>query len=149
MKLFHLFFLAAAAIANSNAQAPDVGAAPNPVPNPEATLSYIHGAWDTLTRSMTDCHSLVDIKITANPVLYVPAEMTVPAELKAVEEKCHVKVVALPRRIEKLGDLRPEELRAAGLLYLPNPYVVPGGRFNEMYGWDSYFIVLGLEADHR
>ena len=22
--------------------------------------------------------------------------------------------------------------------------VVPGGRFNEMYGWDSYFIVLGL-----
>ena len=37
----------------------------------------------------------------------------------------------------------------AGLLYLPNPYVVPGGRFNEMYGWDSYFILLGLEADHR
>jgi len=26
---------------------------------------------------------------------------------------------------------------------------VPGGRFNEMYGWDSYFIVLGLVADHR
>jgi neutral trehalase len=23
-------------------------------------------------------------------------------------------------------------------------YVVPGGRFNEMYGWDSYFIQLGL-----
>ena len=38
---------------------------------------------------------------------------------------------------------------AAGLLYLPYPYVVPGGRFNEMYGWDSYFILLGLEADHR
>jgi alpha,alpha-trehalase len=27
--------------------------------------------------------------------------------------------------------------------------VVPGGFFNEMYGWDSYFIVLGLVADHR
>ncbi len=26
----------------------------------------------------------------------------------------------------------------------PRPYVVPGGRFNEMYGWDSYFIALGL-----
>ena len=50
---------------------------------------------------------------------------------------------------EKIGDVRPEELPAQGLLYLPNPYVVPGGRFNEMYGWDSYFIVLGLEADHR
>jgi alpha,alpha-trehalase len=27
------------------------------------------------------------------------------------------------------------------------PFVVPGGRFNEMYGWDSYFIVLGLLRD--
>jgi alpha,alpha-trehalase len=24
------------------------------------------------------------------------------------------------------------------------PFVVPGGRFNEMYGWDSFFIVWGL-----
>ncbi|HEY1160170.1 MAG TPA: trehalase family glycosidase, partial [Terracidiphilus sp.] len=149
MKLFHLLFLAAAAIGNPNVQAQDVAAGPNPGPNPEATLSYIHTAWDTLTRSMTDCHSLVDIKVSANPVLYMPAETPAPPEVTALKEKCHLKVVALPRRIEKLGDVRPEELRAAGLLYLPNPYVVPGGRFNEMYGWDSYFIVLGLEADHR
>jgi alpha,alpha-trehalase len=32
-------------------------------------------------------------------------------------------------------------------LYLPRPYVVPGGRFNEMYGWDSYFIQIGLLRD--
>ncbi len=56
---------------------------------------------------------------------------------------------SLPRPIAQLGDVRPEELTAPGLLYLPNPYIVPGGRFNEMYGWDSYFILLGLEADHR
>ncbi len=31
----------------------------------------------------------------------------------------------------------------------PLPYVVPGGRFNELYGWDSYFHVLGLVADRR
>ncbi|HTY60249.1 MAG TPA: trehalase family glycosidase [Bacteroidota bacterium] len=29
------------------------------------------------------------------------------------------------------------------------PFVVPGGRFNEMYGWDSYFIVLGLITDGK
>ena len=75
--------------------------------------------------------------------------MPPPPEVTALEQKCHVKVMPFPRRIEKIGDVRPEELPAAGLLYLPNPYVVPGGRFNEMYGWDSYFIVLGLEADHR
>src|SRR5260370_29285 len=38
-------------------------------------------------------------------------------------------------------------IREQGLLYLPRPYVVPGGRFNEMYGWDSYFIQLGLLKD--
>jgi alpha,alpha-trehalase len=29
------------------------------------------------------------------------------------------------------------------------PFVVPGGRFNEMYGWDSYFEALGLLKDQR
>jgi alpha,alpha-trehalase len=154
MKLYRLFVLAFAAIQISNALAQDAQTAPanpllHPVPSSEATLNYIHSAWDTLTRSMTDCHSLVDIKVTANPVLYMPAEVPPPSEVTALQEKCHVKVLVLPRRIEKIGELQPEELSAQGLLYLPNPYVVPGGRFNEMYGWDSYFIILGLEADHR
>ena len=30
---------------------------------------------------------------------------------------------------------------------LPYPYVVPGGRFREVYYWDSYFTMLGLEDD--
>ena len=139
MRLLFSLLLAIAASSNSVAQ----------TPGPEGTLKYIHGAWETLTRSMTDCHSLVDIKVVAEPLLYLPAELSTPPELTGIADKCRVKVVALPRRIEKLGDLRPDEITAAGLLYLPNPYVVPGGRFNEMYGWDSYFIVLGLEADHR
>ncbi|SPO06704.1 probable neutral trehalase [Cephalotrichum gorgonifer] len=29
------------------------------------------------------------------------------------------------------------------------PFVVPGGRFNEFYGWDSYFIGLGVLANDR
>jgi alpha,alpha-trehalase len=33
-----------------------------------------------------------------------------------------------------------------GLLFLPNAYVVPGSIFNEMYGWDSFFIIKGLLA---
>jgi alpha,alpha-trehalase len=122
-------------------------------PDAAATLAYIHKTWDELSRSMTDCHSLVDVKVTSNPVLYVPAEMAIPEAVQGLMAKCGVKAVALPKQIAKLGDLRPEELvkrgMAPGLLYLPNKYVVPGGRFNEMYGWDSYFIVLGLVADHR
>ncbi|MCB9048763.1 MAG: alpha,alpha-trehalase TreF [Lewinellaceae bacterium] len=32
------------------------------------------------------------------------------------------------------------------LIPLPNPYIVPGGRFGEIYYWDSYFTMLGLQA---
>ena len=32
------------------------------------------------------------------------------------------------------------------ILPLPNPYTVAGGRFDAMYYWDSYFIMLGLAA---
>lgn len=35
------------------------------------------------------------------------------------------------------------------LLPLPNPYVVPGGRFREVYYWDSYFTMLGLQTSNR
>jgi alpha,alpha-trehalase len=43
----------------------------------------------------------------------------------------------------------PEHITEHGLLYLPGRYVVPGGRFNELYGWDSYFIALGLLREGR
>ena len=40
--------------------------------------------------------------------------------------------------------------RALGsALPLPAAYVVPGGRFREIYYWDSYFTMLGLRADGR
>ncbi|WP_075181049.1 alpha,alpha-trehalase TreA [Pantoea sp. 1.19] len=35
------------------------------------------------------------------------------------------------------------------LLPLPQPYVVPGGRFREVYYWDSYFTLLGLAESGR
>jgi len=33
----------------------------------------------------------------------------------------------------------------SSLLALPKPYIVPGGRFREIYYWDSYFTMLGLQ----
>lgn len=35
------------------------------------------------------------------------------------------------------------------LIPLPNPYIVPGGRFREIYYWDSYFTMLGLQQSGR
>ena len=117
--------------------------------DPARTRAYIAHAWSTLTRSIQDCAALTDPKITTRPVLYVPAQLPIPAELAEVSKRCQVDVQALPQVIRRLGDVDATQLPVQGLLYLPFTYVVPGGFFNEMYGWDSYFIVLGLLADQR
>jgi alpha,alpha-trehalase len=40
---------------------------------------------------------------------------------------------------------KPDEA-GGSIIPLPYPYVVPGGRFGEVYYWDSYFTMLGLHA---
>lgn len=55
------------------------------------------------------------------------------------------------RHIEKLWDVltRQPEISIGSLIGLPSPYVVPGGRFREIYYWDSYFTMLGLQVSKR
>ena len=61
--------------------------------------------------------------------------------------------LGLREHIRALWPLLVREHRQAAegdsLLALPQPYVVPGGRFRELYYWDSYFTMLGLVADGR
>jgi alpha,alpha-trehalase len=40
-------------------------------------------------------------------------------------------------------------INGSSLIPLPYPYIVPGGRFNEIYYWDSYFTMLGLQASGK
>ncbi len=63
-----------------------------------------------------------------------------------------------PRRpireeIEALWDIltRGADVRQqnSSLIPLPGPFIVPGGRFREVYYWDSYFTMLGLAASGR
>jgi len=112
-------------------------------------LAYIDNGWNTLSRSMTDCKSLIDPKVTTAPVLYLPYGMTTPSAVTSAHQQCNVEIRNLPRKITQMGDVRVAEIPVEGLLYLPNQYVVPGGRFNEMYGWDSYFIILGLVEEKK
>ncbi|MGA8762454.1 MAG: trehalase family glycosidase, partial [Candidatus Sulfotelmatobacter sp.] len=105
---------------------------------------YISSAWDTLTRSTTDCQSVVDPKMKVAPVLYLPAGFAGPPAVQKLARDCNVRIEHLPIEIHHLGEIDTARIQTHGLLYLENKYVVPGGRFNEMYGWDSYFIVRGL-----
>jgi alpha,alpha-trehalase len=112
-------------------------------------LDYISSGWDTLTRSMDSCSTIVDPKLVGKSILYVPADYAVPASVKNLEQKCGVEVKPLPKVIHQLGEIDTNTISPHGLLYLDHPYVVPGGRFNEMYGWDSYFIIRGLLRSGR
>lgn len=69
-----------------------------------------------------------------------------------------MKVVRLPEKItpkyveslnERAGILSLKLIKTADGKIEGAPFVVPGGRFNEMYGWDSYFITLGLLQDGK
>jgi alpha,alpha-trehalase len=120
----------------------------------QPVLEYIRNGWDVLTRSHADLPAaIVDPKIDHDPdtpwVLYVSPHED-PGAISATLE------AALPSnelglvRVQQLSEdliVGVEQIEPHGLLYLPYPYVVPGGRFNEMYGWDSYFIQVGLLRD--
>lgn len=61
------------------------------------------------------------------------------------------KQLPINEHIEKLWEelTRTAYEERGTLLKLPKPYVVPGGRFNEFFYWDSYFIMLGLQVSGK
>jgi len=107
-------------------------------------LAYIDQSWDALTRSPVDCKTVMDVRVPEHSLLYLPVDYPEPASVKELQAKCKIAVEPLPQRITSLGSLNMDNSPRQGVLYLPNPYVVPGGFLNEMYGWDSYFIMVGL-----
>src|SRR5205807_26796 len=115
----------------------------------EPIRSYISAGWNTLSRSLSDCATFSDTKLTTAPQLYLPADFPVPESVKQLETRCKIQVKSLPASASHLGMSAAQAIDPPGLLYLENRYVVPGGRFNEMYGWDSYFIIVGLLRDGR
>jgi alpha,alpha-trehalase len=55
------------------------------------------------------------------------------------------------QNLEDLWDVlqRQPDSEGGTLIPLPFPYIVPGGRFREIYYWDSYFTMLGLQVSGR
>lgn len=130
---------------------PTTRVAPPPSEQVDTLKAYINRTWNTLTRSHEDVlDALPDEKIDHEPgtpwPLYVAASEDTTAVRKRLDQSltedewAQVDLRVLPENPqEQMHTIDPH-----GLLYLPHPYVVPGGRFNEMYGWDSYFITVGL-----
>jgi alpha,alpha-trehalase len=114
-------------------------------------LQYIQQTWKVLTRSnRTLPTAAVDPKFHPGPDGRWPVYIPQTEDVQKIEQQLKSEV---PEAGLKTIALRPlpvniNAITEQGLLYLPRPYVVPGGRFNEMYGWDSYFIEVGLLRDH-
>ena len=114
--------------------------------------AYIRRNWDRLTRADAGLLQVaIDPKVP-RPDHRWPVYISRHESLTDVIHGLHAH--GLPARDLARLDIRrlPDSgtpLTEHGLLYLPHPYVVPGGRFNEMYGWDSYFLQVGLLRDDR
>lgn len=67
------------------------------------------------------------------------------------EEYVSKKKVTAREHIQELWTVleRTKHKSEGSLIALPNTYIVPGGRFEEQFYWDSYFIMLGLAVDGR
>jgi len=123
--------------------------------------------WDGLTRRVDEDHLatiLADEKMAPKDgrrYLYVPSSDRTAFNYFSAAARRHpdlkLQVVKLPpmvtpeyvKSIEGSHGILSLALRQSGAKIEGIPFVVPGGRFNEMYGWDSYFITLGLLEDGR
>jgi alpha,alpha-trehalase len=77
----------------------------------------------------------------------VPAEQPVESDTKTEKLPIDQHIRKLWKNLSRSAD--PAQAQGSSLIPLPYSYVVPGGRFREIYYWDSYFTELGLLADHE
>ena len=121
--------------------------------------------WKGLTRTMDESGIVSLIHDTKNESLtssmlriYVPYKDVIAQQYyKKLEQKLPIETIQLPKKVtpqyvksinNKPGilslklEIKDHEFKGV-------PFVVPGGRFNEMYGWDSYFESVGLLIDGK
>ena len=84
--------------------------------------------------------------------VFVAENFVLPPQASGTELPV-VEHVSITQHIDLLWDQLTHTTTSAppysSLLPLPEPYVVPGGRFRELYYWDSYFTMLGLVESGR
>lgn len=119
----------------------------------DAVLGYVAHSWEGLTRRADSVEVLTHaveegILRAADGNFHLYAPESDPAAVEKLRRQSRrrrdVFVTPIPRRRGRVWQRRLEQ--NAGIAYLPRPYLVPGGMFTEMYGWDSYFQARGALA---
>ncbi|KAI8823411.1 trehalase-domain-containing protein [Fimicolochytrium jonesii] len=143
--------------------------------NPLDRLSRLikYHFWDGLTRRIDAegleviCNDPKNRSHDQRPRVYVPYHdqlaMDYYTDVAKTRPHLNLDIVRLPEIITpryvkslnqhpgilSLGLRKSTDPRTKKPVIRGTPFVVPGGRFNEMYGWDSYFEALGLLVDGR
>jgi alpha,alpha-trehalase len=121
--------------------------------------------WQGLTRTMDEKGIEALLSDTKNDTLtddilkiYIPFEDVIALQYyQQIEKTLPIEAIQLPKIItpEFVKSINTKPGILALKLTKENdniqgvPFVVPGGRFNEMYGWDSYFESIGLIIDGK
>lgn len=75
-------------------------------------------------------------------------EVPAPPQVKAMTSEADA--VAHIENLWPVLTRQPDKpVKGSSRINMPFPYVVPGGRFGEMYYWDSYFTMLGLKESGK
>jgi alpha,alpha-trehalase len=117
----------------------------------QAVRTYIKRTWATLRRGHDHILTAAkDSKVEHVAGQSWPVYISQKEDPERIERTLKQTIAGEYQRI-RLQVLPDDnnDIEEHGLLYLPGDYVVPGGRFNELYGWDSYFILLGLLHDRE
>jgi alpha,alpha-trehalase len=117
---------------------PDGKAFPDAVPNvpPDEILAQYHASRPDSPQALkrfTDAHFALPQQASAPPS--PPGQVSIASHIDGLWDTLTRSTTSAPA--------------FASLLPLPQPYVVPGGRFREIYYWDSYFTMLGLDQSGR
>ena len=121
--------------------------------------------WKGLTRIMDEkgieklIHDTKNESLASSKLrIYIPFKDELAFQYYQKLEKClPIEAILLPEQVtpeyvksinNKPGILSLK-LESNGDTIKGVPFVVPGGRFNEMYGWDSYFESVGLLIDGK
>nr|CAD7196475.1 unnamed protein product [Timema douglasi] len=122
---------------------------------PNITLENFNQFMDTTSRNPTRDQVIEFVNKTFDPAgsefeNWEPNDWTENAEffnhvrdveLKEWAKKLNALWKFLGRKIKDDVKNNPD---LYSIIYVPNPVIVPGGRFREFYYWDSYWIVRGL-----
>lgn len=81
--------------------------------------------------------------VTANFIIPAPPDNSFKTDISAGVKK-HIDT--LWGILSRKGNAAPQY---SSLIPLPYDFIIPGGRFREIYYWDSYFTMLGLQESHK